>query len=168
MDAKKSSKVLIAYASKHGSTKEIAERIYQVLLRKGVAVELRNIEEPISVANYRAFIIGSAVYAGNWRSSAKKFIDSNKEFLVGKPVWLFSTGPVGDPLKPSIEKSVQIKDISKEVKPYGHYIFGGKIQKEKLSLTEKTMLKAVGAQDGDYRDWAEVQDWAERIAKALK
>src|SRR3974377_2550233 len=88
-------RVLVAYASKHGSTQGIAERIAAILRGSGLEVDLAAAEDAGDPAGYDAFVIGSAVYASRWMAPASEFIRHNGALMTDRPVWLFSVGPVG-------------------------------------------------------------------------
>ena len=88
-------KVLVAYASKYGSTKGIADFIGERLRQDGVVVDVKDVEEVRSLAGYDAFVIGSALYMFHWMKEAKQFVSKNRAVLANHPVWLFSSGPVG-------------------------------------------------------------------------
>src|SRR5687767_5059535 len=103
-------KVLGTAASKHGSTHEIAERIAETLREKGGDVARRLPEEVLSVDEYDAVVLGSAVYAGHWMKTAVELVDRLGQNLAGRPVWLFSSGPVGEPPKPE-EDPVDVAEL---------------------------------------------------------
>ncbi|MCL5067248.1 MAG: flavodoxin domain-containing protein, partial [Thaumarchaeota archaeon] len=92
-------KVLVAFASKHGSTKGIAEFIGQKLREKGIEVEVLPADKVRNLRPYDAFVIGSALYLGRWMKEAKQFASKNSAVLSTRPVWLFSSGPTGTNLK---------------------------------------------------------------------
>lgn len=82
------------------------------------------------------------------------------------PVWLFSTGPVGDPLKPDAPPA----DVAPMIELSGareHRLFGGRLDRRQLGFAEKAMVRMAGAADGDHRPWGEIEAWAEEIAAAL-
>lgn len=81
-------------------------------------------------------------------------------------VWLFSSGPIGDPPKPQ-EDPVDIVDILLATKARRHRVFAGKVDKSKLRFGEKAIMVAVRAPEGDFRDWKEITVWAERIGTTL-
>ena len=94
-------KVLVTAATKHGATAEIAATIGEVLRGEpGLDATVVPAEEVATVDGYDAVVLGSAVYAGHWLASAKELVDRAGGALAGKPVWLFSSGPIGDPPKP--------------------------------------------------------------------
>jgi menaquinone-dependent protoporphyrinogen oxidase len=80
---------------------------------------------------------------------------------------LFSSGPVGDPLRPSESEAVDVKEIVAAAGARGHRLFAGSLDKSKLSFRERAVMRAVGGHDGDYRDWDEIRGWAEAIATSL-
>lgn len=85
--------VLVAYASKHGSTQGIAERIAAIVPAGGLEVDLVAAEDAGDPADYDAFVTGSAVYASRWLAPASEFVQHNRALLAARPVWLFSIGP---------------------------------------------------------------------------
>ena len=87
--------VLVAYASKHGSTQGIAERITEKLRQLGKEVEAQPMDAVEDTGSYEAFVIGSAIYFGSWLKEATEWVRRNKAILAGRPVWLFSSGPLG-------------------------------------------------------------------------
>ena len=88
--------VLVVYASRHGSTREIAERIAAKLTEEGRPAQARPVQEASGLEGYDAFVIGSATYAVHWMDEALAFVKANGAVLARQPVWLFSSGPLGD------------------------------------------------------------------------
>jgi menaquinone-dependent protoporphyrinogen oxidase len=99
-------KVLVSAASRHGATSEIAEEI-----GKALRVDVRPAEQVSSVEDYEAVVLGSAVYAGRWLQPARELAERHAGALSERPVWLFSSGPVGEPPKPAEEESVDVSGI---------------------------------------------------------
>ena len=87
--------VLVAYASLHGSTRGIAELIARVLEERGLDVEVRGVETSPDPGTYDAVVLGSAVYRGSWMREALEFSRHHASLLADRPVWLFSSGPLG-------------------------------------------------------------------------
>jgi len=158
--------VLIAVASRHGSTMEIADAIAAAIRSCGVEVDVKAVESVLTLEQYEAVVLGSGVYAGHWLRAARAFAEEYAIDLKGLPVWLFSSGPVGDPPKP-IENPVEVESLSQRVSARGHRLFPGKIENAHLGLSEKAMVRLVRAQQGDYRPWAEIGTWGRRIAAQL-
>jgi len=159
-------KVLVTAASKHGSTAEIAETIATVLEKKGIDVSLRPPDAFTSIAGFDAFVIGSAVYAGRWRNEVKEFVERHSAELRARDVWLFSSGPLGDPLKPE-EAPADVAEMVAKTGARGHKVFAGKLDKSRLNIGERAVVRGVRATYGDFRDWDEIFDWALQIAGAL-
>jgi menaquinone-dependent protoporphyrinogen oxidase len=93
-------RILVSVASKHGSTAEIGEWIAAELRAEGLDVDVAPPPEVTALDQYRAVVLGSAVYAGRWRDEAKDLVGRHGPALAASDVWLFSSGPVGEPLKP--------------------------------------------------------------------
>lgn len=159
-------RVLVSAGSKHGATAEIADKIGSVLRARGVETDVMSPNEAIDLTPYRAVILGSAVYAGHWVQDAKDLAHRLAEMSPSPQVWLFSSGPIGDPPKPE-EEPVDVNDIYLETSAIGHRVFSGRIDKSKLSFPEKAILVAVRAPEGDFRDWETIEEWAAEIAETL-
>lgn len=159
-------KVLVAVATKHGSTLEIGQVIEAALRSGGLDAELKRIEDVSSLGPYDAVVFGSGVYAGHWLRSAREFAEIHEGELRRLPVWLFSSGPVGDPPTPH-ENPAEVAAVGRRIEPRGHRLFAGKIEGGELGLTEKALVALVRAPDGDFRPWAEITTWAEHIAEEL-
>ena len=160
-------KILIAYASKHGATEGIAKAIGDAFKKQRYQVDVLKVESVKSLEDYDAILIGSGIYAGNWLKQAKIFIEKFGNDLKDLPVWLFSSGPVGDPLKPQDNKAVNIDELIKNINIKEHKIFAGKIDNSQLGIGEKLITKALRVPYGDYRNWPAIETWANDIAKSL-
>jgi len=159
-------KVLIAVASKHQSTGEIAIALGRELSSRGLDVTTANVKNVSALEDYDAVILGSAVYLGRWLNEATDFAKKHQESLKRRSVWLFSSGPLGEPLRP-LDQPVDaafIKDLTAAI---GHHLFAGRLERSHLNLMEKAMTAAAHAPEGDFRDWQEVQSWADEIAGLL-
>ncbi|MGZ5291694.1 MAG: flavodoxin domain-containing protein [Actinomycetota bacterium] len=159
-------KVLVTAASKHGATRDIAQAIAEVLAERGFDASLLEPQEVGPVEGYDAVVLGSSVYAGRWAKPAKELVERSGDALAARPVWLFSSGPIGDPLKPEGDPA-DAAEVMKATGAREHRVFGGKIDKRELNLAERAVVRAVRAADGDFRDWDEIRAWAGGIADAL-
>lgn len=159
-------RVLVAYASRHGSTREIADTIQGALVDAGVQAEMSDVDGVGSLEGYDAVLLGSAVYLGRWLKSARDFAIENREELSAMPVWLFSSGPIGDAPAAS-DDPLGVDTLEAELGARGHHLFSGKLDKSELGLAERAVIRVVGAKEGDYRDWEDVGAWAKTIATEL-
>lgn len=174
-------RVLVAYASRHGATQGIAERIAGTLTSAGVEAEARPAASVTSASQYDAFVVGSAAYMFHWLKDASRFVERNKAVLAAKPVWLFSSGPLGT--EPVNESGRDQKEaaIPKEapalvdaVHAREHRVFFGAYERGRkpIGLAERLTSIMPAARealpDGDFRDWPEIEAWAASIARQLQ
>jgi menaquinone-dependent protoporphyrinogen oxidase len=160
-------KVLVAAASRHGATSEIGEAIGEGLREHGVEADVKPPDEVHDLAGYDAVVLGSAVYVGKWLEPARDLVERRADELCTLPVWLFSSGPIGDPLRPAPDDAVDVEPLVSSTRARGHRLFGGKLDKEKLGFGEKAVVLAFRAPEGDFRDWDEIRAWAGEIAADL-
>jgi len=170
--------ILVGYASKHGATAEIAERIAQILTLAGQPAEARPVQQAGDLGGYQGFVIGSAAYGAHWRKDATAFVMTNQDLLAHRPVWLFSTGPLGtdatDANGVDLRTTAEPKEIPgfrEAIHPRDHHVFFGALDPGRLTFAEKTLRKLPAARammpEGDFRDWTEIEDWARSIAEEL-
>ena len=164
--------VLVAYASKHGATAEIAEKIGQVLRQQGLRADVLPADRVSDLTPYQAVVLGSAVYMFQWRKAAAAFLRANERALAERPVWLFSSGPTeqGDPVQATegwrLPKALQ--PIAERIHARDMAVFHGALDPQRMNLIERWMIKNVKAPVGDFRDWDAIASWAGAIADALK
>jgi menaquinone-dependent protoporphyrinogen oxidase len=159
-------RVLVAAASKYEATAEIANAIAKVLKERGFEANAHEIDPTVQVEGYDAYVIGSAVYAGHWLQPARWFVQSHAAVLSTRPVWLFSSGPIGDPPMPD-EDPVDVTAIAEATLAREHRVFAGRLDHSRLSIAEQALVVALRAPEGDFRDWDAIRGWAEGIADAL-
>ena len=163
-------RVLVTAASKHGATQGIAEALARGLRAQlagtGATVDEIPVVRTPSPERYDAVVLGSAVYAGSWRDEARHWATEHAGSLRDRAVWLFSSGPIGDPPFPPDEPH----DAAPLLAVTGarqHRVFAGRLDKGLLTFPERAMVTAMRAPLGDFRDWAAVEAWAVEIAVAL-
>lgn len=159
-------RVLVSAGSKYGSTGEIAEVIGLALERDQIDVDVVPPEKVDRVDIYDAFVIGSAVYAGHWLQSSRTLVKAYAGQLQNKPVWLFSSGPLGHPPKPEGDPA-DIAEITDEISVRRHEVFAGRLDRNRLSFMERAMVMALHAPEGDHRNWSEIRRFAKEIAAEL-
>ncbi len=173
--------VLVAYASRHGATQGIAERIAETLRREGLATDLRPAGTVSDLAGYDAFVIGSAAYMFHWLKDAAELVRRNERLLAGKPVWLFSSGPIGDEPLDASGRDQKVAAIPKELPGFAaavgardHRVFFGAFDPSRppIGLAERLAAHLPAARNampsGDFRDWPEIEGWARQIARELQ
>ena len=171
-------RVLVAYASRHGATAGIAERVAAGLRDAGMVAEARPVAQVSDVEAYDAFVIGAAAYMFHWLKEATRFVKRHRAVLRERPVWLFSTGPLGidatDANGVDLRTTAEPKEIPgfrEAIHPRDHHVFFGALDPGRLTFAEKTLRKLPAARammpEGDFRDWTEIEDWARSIAEEL-
>ena len=155
-------RILVAYASKHGSTEEVAREIASTLRRGGNIVYVHGAETVADLSSYDAVVLGGALYMGRWHRDARRFIESHREALARVPFAVFALGP------PSMEKEADSREQVQhaldraEVAPDCVAIFGGVIDPAKLRFPFNHMPET------DQRDWTAIEEWALEIAAIVE
>ena len=157
-------RALVAVASRHGSTRGIAAAIAEELRAAGLEADLSDAGDVTSVAEYDALVVGSAVYMGGWMPEAKRFVEHFEPQLAAMPVWLFSSGPLGDEEPQPDGDPSGLHELIERTHARGHRNFTGKLDRNELGLGERLIAKMVHAPEGDFRDWDAIRAWARKIA----
>lgn len=160
-------RILIAVASKHGGTYGIATRLRTELLDRGHEATVMTIDGSRCPDTYDAYVVGAAVYAGHWMKPARQFVHDNLITLRSKPLWMFSSGPLGEDADP--DRAVDhIADIGSLAGAREHKVFAGRLFRKELGPIERVAAAAVHAPEGDFRDWSEIEEWADHIDAELR
>ncbi len=166
-------KALVAYASKYGSTKGIAEFIAEKLRLQGVKVEIQMVDSVHNPEDYGALVIGSSVYMGRWMKEASELVMRNRDALSSLPVWLFSSGPLSNNASandPKLEPK-EIAEFRKAIIPLEHKVFSGAFDRKKLGFKDRMVAMMPAARalfpDGDFRNWDNIEAWAKELAQKL-
>lgn len=159
-------KTLIAYASKCGSTGEVAEAIANVFCVQGVDVDVRLAKEITSLDGYNRVIIGSAIRMGGWLPAAINFVKAQQAALAQLPTMIFSvhTGNVGDDEVSREGRAAYTASVHQLITPQAEAFFAGTMELAKLSFLDRMIIKAMKGQDEDLRDWDAIRAWAETLA----
>jgi menaquinone-dependent protoporphyrinogen IX oxidase len=162
-------RVLVVAASRHGATAEIATALARELADgpAGRDAALRTIAVPADhrpdPGPFDAVLLGSAVYAGRWLEPALAYAARYADALRNRPVWLFSSGPIGArPFPP--DEPHDTAALLALTGARGHRVLPGRLDTARLTVGERAMVTAMRAPVGDFRDWAEIAAWARQIA----
>ena len=183
-------KVQIVYASRHGGTAGIAERIAEVLRSEGADVVTADAADRPDTSGFDAYVIGSGVQIGSWHREGTEFLEQNQAALATKPIWLFSSGPLpgssmtkeetdrltlalGPKEGPGSGGRKRIDALSAAIHPRDHRVFYGafnpndhpKSMQERLVRLMPAARRALPA--GDFREWDAIDAWAREIGAEL-
>ncbi|WP_017594149.1 flavodoxin domain-containing protein [Nocardiopsis potens] len=162
--------VLIGYASEHGSTRGIAERVALRLREQGIGAEAVRLSRAREAEAYEAAVIGSAVHEGAWLEEAADYARRNSEALARRPVWLYSVGmagAVGGRFEALAKEPKPVAELRERVRPKGHRLFAGALRPGHLPLAGRVIYRLMRGRYGDFRDWAGIDAWAAAIAVEL-
>ncbi len=173
--------VLVAYATRHGATRGIAERIADRMRTHGLEADARPAAEVRDADRYDAFVVGGAAYMFHWLGDATKFVERNRAVLALRPTWLFSSGPIGTDLVDKDGRDVfkttiprEFPRLSELVRPRGEKVFFGAVDPDAkpIGMAEHFMRVLPAGRDalpkGDFRDWPAIDAWADELAAALQ
>lgn len=160
--------MLVTAASRHNGTREIAEAIAVGLAERGILAEARDIDDVTDLSDYGAVVLGSAIYMNRWLAEARRFAQIHASELCMRPVWLFSSGPLGpaDHLIPPNEPA-DLPVVVRLTRARGHRRFGGRLEMRYLRFDERRLVRTIHAPEEDRRDWAAIDRFAGEIAEDL-
>jgi menaquinone-dependent protoporphyrinogen oxidase len=172
--------ILVAYASRHGATAGIATAIAGRLRSAGLEAEARSVTDIRDPAAYDAYVIGGAIYMFHWIKEATAFVRQHRALLATRPVWLFSSGPLGPETTDTpgqgprvVPEPREIAELAVAIGARDHRVFWGAFDRgqKAVGLAERvTLLMPVSRAampEGDFRNWAEIAAWADGIAGDL-
>ncbi len=161
--------VLVAYATRHHGTEGIATHIATSLRSTGLRVELRRAVNVAGLGRYAAVVLGSAVYMAQWEPTALALLEREREALSQRPVWLFSSGPVGDgktTRRPqTVPQPEAVVVLAEAIGVRGLAMFGGRVDTAEVGFDIQVMTQA--GLGGDWRDLGRVRSWSLAIAATL-
>ncbi|WOP19718.1 flavodoxin domain-containing protein [Raineyella sp. LH-20] len=179
-------KVLVAYATRHGATAGIASRIAETLTAAGHQATASPVDQVTTLDDYAAVVLGSAAYMYHWLKPAVQFARRHRGALAERPLWLFSSGPVGATTVDDAGRTVddkgrdvfegsrpkEFEDLS-ALHPRGDRVFFGAYDPDAdpVGFGERMLKRMPAAKDslpaGDFRDWQAIEEWAREIAASL-
>jgi menaquinone-dependent protoporphyrinogen oxidase len=159
-------RALVTYGSKLGGTAELARMVGSALARHGISVDVRSAATAPLPGGYGAVVVGGALYNGRWHRDARVYVRRHRDELRRVPVWLFSSGPLGDTGLDAEEVAPtnQVRALGRQIGARGHETFGGRLDPDAPGLLARAMARS---QAGDWHDRDQVERWADEIAAAL-
>jgi len=169
-----SDSILVVYASRYGSTQEVAEKVAATLRESGLEVDVRPTRQVRALEGYRAVVLGAPLYIGSWLKDARRFLTQHQAALAKLPVAVFTLGPTQAD-EEMAEVRVQLDNqLAKYpwLKPVAAELFGGKYDPTKLRFPDSllTISPVSPLHDmpaGDIRDWDAIRAWASALAAKL-
>ena len=155
------SKVLVAYATKRGSTQDVAEAVAGTLQHHGLQVDVLPAGEVADVEGYDAVVLGGSLYMGRWHEDARRLLKRQRRALAERPVAVFALGPktlAEAEVAGSREQLDRALAAVPDVKPVSVAVFGGVIDPAKFRFP----LDRLPASDA--RDWDAIREWAAGFA----
>lgn len=171
--------ILVAYATAHGSTAGVAERIADRLRRRGLPAVAGDLVDRPSLDGVTALVVGSAVHGGRWLPEAQRFLDAPAAEVSDAPVWLFSVCSVGDDgtsffsdrvgrwLARKRPESADLQRWRTTLQVQEHRSFAGSIERDHWGRIGNFVLRALGGHFGDHRSWDDIDAWAATVAASL-
>jgi menaquinone-dependent protoporphyrinogen oxidase len=162
-------KALVVYGTKSGCTQGIAERIGRDLADRGVSVDVVAAENAGDPAGYDAVVVGSGVRAGQWHRAAKAWVQANASALKNTPVAFFTCGmTMTDPGKADIVRAYTDPMLTETgIEPVDIGLFSGWNEPGKFGFAERTVMKVMKTPQGDFRDWAAIDSWADKVGTVM-
>jgi menaquinone-dependent protoporphyrinogen oxidase len=163
--------VLVAYATRYGSTQEVAGAVANTLREHGLEVEVQPMRNVQSLEAYEAVVLGAPLIMFHWHKDARRFLGRHRKALVERPVAVFALGPVQEPHD---EKEWQDSRAQFDtdlaafpwLTPIARELFGGTFDPAKLRFPLNVLAGKAPASDA--RDWPAIRAWASDVAAKLQ
>lgn len=165
-----SSTILVAYATVHGSTLEVAQSIADSLRGHGLTIDLQPARQVRSLVGFRGVVLGAPLYMFHWHGDAKSFLSRHRAALESLPLSIFALGPFHN--KPEEITSAR-ETLDKELaafpwlKPAAVEMFVGKYDPARLRFPYNLIPALKKMPASDERDWPAIQAWAEHVSDSL-
>ena len=157
--------VLVAYASKHGTTREVAETIASTLHEHGLAVELEEAARVDDVSRYDAVVVGGGLYMGRWHADARRLLKRHRRGLAEKYLTVFAMGPDSLDESKVAESRKQLDRAlasTPELNPGAVAIFGGALEPRNWPFPFNRLPAF------DARNWDDIHSWADELVEKLQ
>ena len=170
-----SKQILVVYATRYGSTREVAESMAATFREEGLEVVVQPVQKVRALNGHRAVVVGAPLYLGTWHKEALALLAGNRDVLQGLPVALFALGPLHDDLKERQEAHAQFRKALGSLPwlaPVAEEVFCGKYDPAKLRIGDRLIAALPasplhGLPASDARDWTSIRAWARELARSL-
>ncbi len=158
-------RILVTFATRAGSTVQVAEMIAETLRASGATVDLKPIKSAGAIEGYDAFVVGSVIRMAQWVPEAVQFVKTNQSTLTTRPTAFFLVSGFLRDNTPDMRKKVQafLDPVRATVEPKSIGLFAGKMDYSRLSFVDRTIARMVGSTEGDWRDWEAIRGWAREL-----
>ena len=168
----KLTRVVVAYATRFGSTHEVASAIAHELISVGLDAQPVEVSSGVNPDDYDSFVIGSPLYGGKWLSGAGVFAAIMSESMNGKPVALFSLGTMGVKSPPAAQAEHaafvdNLREVAPKLNVIGDAVFNGYFERANLPWYLRIIDRFTSTPEGDHRNWPAIQNWAKSLAPTL-
>ena len=155
-------RILVAYATRNGSTAEIARAIGKELADAGLTVNVADIKTISTLTGYTAVVIGGPLYMGSVDGAVGKFVGKNRGQLQNLPVAAFVVGlaPKNPDPKAAEQAMAALKRSLEPVMPVSSALFAGKLDPATVNFVMRKLLEMAKIPAGDFRDWNLIAAWA--------
>jgi len=170
-------KILIAYASRGGSTASIAHAIAETLIECGIMVDVYPMQDIHDISPYSAVIAGSAIQKSRWLPEAMHFMKQYQTELAQKPFATFlvclalAVKDQQRQIQAQKQASNWLQPIRDLVNPLSEGMFAGVLDLSKIPIVYRILFRVVIAlgffAEGDYRDWDAIRQWATTLSEKL-
>jgi menaquinone-dependent protoporphyrinogen oxidase len=162
-------RILVAYATRCGSTMEVAEKIAEELNKNGKSADVRAIKNVKGLDKYAAVVLGSAIRMGNWVPEAVKFAETWQAELSAKHVAIFSVhmNNLGEDETSKTARDHYHDAVRKFIQPAEETWFAGALDMQKMAFIDRLITSAMKAQNEDKRDWEEISGWGDMLATRI-
>lgn len=162
--------ILIAYATRSGSTQEVAEKIAATLRERGLAVDVQSVKQVKTLDGYRAVVVGAPLYMSDWLEEARNFLSRHRAPLTALPMAIFALGPTEDKEKDWAETRKQFDKVLSQfpwLTPVAAELFGGRFDPARLTFPYNLIPALKRMPVNDIRDWEAIRAWANGLAEKL-
>lgn len=171
-----STSILVAYATRYGSTREVAEFIAVILQGHGFDVDVQSMRDTHALEEYQAIVLGAPFYMGRWPADALRFLSRHHDALMERSVALFALGPLStdeQEIRDSRDQFDSVVEQHPTLKLDALEMFGGKYDPSKLGFSHRLLVALPasplhGMSARDLRDWAAIRAWANELADKLQ